>query len=429
MATLNLLFRSTKSSAFLTCRLQFRKWENENSFSDIFVDAKSNRFISKKDWKIYVENKSKNSKSLEIINLKNSIDNELAELRKFILTDFDIKACSLYDRDWLQNKLDVFYNKESQKPKELPSFLIPFMEEQLKTKVCSDNTKSNIKSLISKLKGFEIHRSSKIELSEINFDFSEELNEYFNLEEYAPSTIERDFRAIRTFCNLAKKKGVVLDVGFEDFKYRIYKSEIPYPFFNFDEIEKIKKLQDLPEYLDNARDWLIISLYTGQRISDFLNFTKNNIWIDNRISFLDFKQVKGKKLMVIPILEEVQSILSKRNGYFPRKISDQKYNEYIKEVAKRAKLTEEIIGFRIIKNAETKKKRRVKGMYPKWELVTSHIGRRSFATNYYGIIPTSDLMYITGHTKESVFLTYINKTASHRAHDIANRFQILVNTK
>ena len=44
---------------------------------------------------------------------------------------------------------------------------------------------------------------------------------------------------------------------------------------------------------------------------------------------------------------------------------------------------------------------------PKYEFVTSHIMRRSFASNYYGKIETPLLMNITGHSKESTFLTYI----------------------
>jgi integrase len=58
-------------------------------------------------------------------------------------------------------------------------------------------------------------------------------------------------------------------------------------------------------------------------------------------------------------------------------------------------------------NNETNRKEL--GMFPKYELITSHCFRRSFATNYYKKIPTPVLINITGHSKESLFLTYINK--------------------
>ena len=54
--------------------------------------------------------------------------------------------------------------------------------------------------------------------------------------------------------------------------------------------------------------------------------------------------------------------------------------------------------------------RKQSGIYKKHELVTSHIGRRSFATNFYGIIPTTHLMKMTNHSTEAMFLKYIGKS-------------------
>jgi integrase len=65
----------------------------------------------------------------------------------------------------------------------------------------------------------------------------------------------------------------------------------------------------------------------------------------------------------------------------------------------------------LIKMDEKKVKRKVFDHYPKWKLITSHSFRRSFATNYYKIIPTPIVMNITGHTRESTFLKYINQQA------------------
>lgn len=67
----------------------------------------------------------------------------------------------------------------------------------------------------------------------------------------------------------------------------------------------------------------------------------------------------------------------KRRGEFPKSMSDQKYNMYIKNVCKLAKLNQKVKGSR--KNPKTQRKET--GVFEKWELVTSHIGRRSFATN------------------------------------------------
>ena len=61
---------------------------------------------------------------------------------------------------------------------------------------------------------------------------------------------------------------------------------------------------------------------------------------------------------------------------------------------------------------------------PKYELIGSHIGRRSFATNYYGKIPTALIMSVTGHLTESSFLMYIDR---ERLIDKKNLMNQLIN--
>jgi integrase len=124
--------------------------------------------------------------------------------------------------------------------------------------------------------------------------------------------------------------------------------------------------------------------------------------------------------MAIPLSKKVVAILKKRGGEFPRQISDQRYNDYIKEVCKLAELNEKIKGSK--SKTEKKITRKESGIFEKWELVTSHIGRRSFATNNYGRIPTSLLINVTGHSTETMFLEYIGKTETEKAIQLAEYF-------
>jgi len=112
--------------------------------------------------------------------------------------------------------------------------------------------------------------------------------------------------------------------------------------------------------------------------------------------------------------------LEKNGGKFPEPQTDQYYNDYIKEVCKLANITEKIKGSKRIKTENGYRKKQ--GIYPKNELVTSHIGRPSFATNFYGKIPTNYLIYITRHSTEQLFLTYIGKSNKDLAKEIFNYF-------
>ncbi|MNU18960.1 hypothetical protein D3C71_71700 [compost metagenome] len=113
--------------------------------------------------------------------------------------------------------------------------------------------------------------------------------------------------------------------------------------------------------------------------------------------------------MYLFIHPEVLKVLEKREGQFPRKISDVKLNLYIKEVCKIAGLTQKMIGG--IKDKEQGERgKKVVKEYEKWELITTHIFRRSFVTNFIDILGKENIKTQTGHKTDDMVNLY-NKTA------------------
>ena len=66
--------------------------------------------------------------------------------------------------------------------------------------------------------------------------------------------------------------------------------------------------------------------------------------------------------------------------------------------------------------------RKVSGTFPKYELIGSHICRRSFATNNYGKFTNAEIMAVTGHKSEAVFLKYIKITPSEHAQRMRDKW-------
>ena len=239
---------------------------------------------------------------------------------------------------------------------------------------------------------FQAFLKKPILIKDINEDFKASFQEYSNLEQYS---------------------------------LKLKRQTVAHTYLTFEEIAKIAELELEHDFLKNTRDWLVISCYTGQRVSDLMRFTKDMIRTEQGKHLLEFKQKKTSKLMTIPISKEVRKILAKRGGNFPRPISDQKYNDYLKDVAEAAELFELVEGKKRIDITPKEKKstwRDITGKYPKWQLVSSHIGRRSFATNHYGKVPTSYLINITGHGSEKMFLSYIQKSNKDMAIDAYDYF-------
>ena len=89
----------------------------------------------------------------------------------------------------------------------------------------------------------------------------------------------------------------------------------------------------------------------------------------------------------------------------PKKLTPQRFNLYLKRVLEKAAIDQQVQGFKF--NPTTQRKEM--GIFPKYAVISSHDLRRSFATNFFGKIPTPVLMQMTGHAKESTFMSYIGR--------------------
>lgn len=432
MATVNFLYRSTKPNASLTLRLLFRYNEK-----DYIIGANSKYEIYKKNEliinpelnaKYYWENLHFKSifpkyKDIDKINeveeikaKQREVNGELNKLANFVLVEFDKYKPEEINKEWLNETIEEYYLPK-QATDNIPRTLEDYFEYYFKEKKLKKNSVKNLTTVKNKVTG--LSNGKKILIENVNNLFRKKYKEKYS--NYSENTINDDLRRIKTICYHARNNG--LNVNDEVSQWKIEVEKTIFTFLTPEEIERIQNLMGLPEYLDNARDWLVISCYTGQRVSDFMRFDKSMLRIEKNknnkeVSLIEFSQVKTGIMLTIPLHQEVLKILSKRNGEFPRPINDQKYNEYIKEIAKKADIKDLIKGSKL--NPETKRKET--GIYEKWELITSHVGRRSFATNNFGKIPTRLLMSATGHTSEKMFLKYIGKSQTDQAKELADYF-------
>ena len=115
----------------------------------------------------------------------------------------------------------------------------------------------------------------------------------------------------------------------------------------------------------------------------------------------------------IPILPTVRRIIDKYKGDLPKPLSNQKMNDYLKEVGELAGLDSQE------SKTLTKGGLRVTKTQSKFELVTTHTARRSFCTNnYLAGMDSISIMAISGHKSEREFLGYIKVTPREHANKI-----------
>lgn len=260
---------------------------------------------------------------------------------------------------------------------------------------------------------YESNAMKRLIINTINSDFIKDFTQFCKQEKYSENTIYRTIHFVKTILNFAEKKGIRTSVRELEVKREKQNKELI--TLTESEIIKIKETQ-VPQKLQTAKDWLIISCYTGQRFSDFINFTTEQlVKVEEKIC-IKFVQQKTKKNVTLPLHPTVLKILCNNSNRFPKRMDIQDYNVAIKEIAKLSHLNEVIttrkrFGFRS-STIEVEK----------WEAISSHIGRRSFATNFYGKIPTPLLMEATGHSTEQMFLRYINPINTDRILSLGKYF-------
>lgn len=398
---------------------------------------KSGFKIDYKDWKVEPiserdKHRRKNSKTKRDLKLgrkgfpiSNTTENKalaynlkemrLAIERKLLKSEtfnFDLTA------EWLQFQIDLFHDKVDESGKR--SGLLDAVQWIIDNSGAineglSDSRVKTYKALYRLLNEFQETRFShgetrEFRVKDVDFEFYTAFVAYLmNEKKYAKSYAHKMGSDTKTVCLYAKKRGIETSLGLELITSQKIERSLPI-YLSTKELEQIRKANILAPHLQNARKWILFGCAIGQRGGDLLNITEANFLEFAGNTFITLKQQKTKKEVVIPVLNETRRII--KDG-LPYSISLQKLNDYIKDVCRIAGIDEPIEG----KKRDPEVNRYVNGIFPKWELISSHTFRRSFCTNNYGKIPTPLIMAVTKHASEEMLLRYIGLSGMDKAQD------------
>lgn len=416
MATINFILQGKSAMSNITIRFVVSK--------QIDLKRKTGLTIDSKDW-----SEPKKEPIPKDENLKR-LRSKLSDLKKHIETAFNNAISNGIEitSDWLQLQIDVFNKKIPIVELDLLTNYIqkyiddaPYKQNQKKQLGLSPGRVQNLKLFKATILRYEaeLPKGKSILIKDINLLFVDKFKLWLFGKGYSINYVGKNIANLRTICIDASKNDIETSVQIKNIK-GVSETKEPEDivFLSEQEQEAIKKAPLLREALINARKWLLLGCLIGQRGGDLLNITAKNIKDINGIKIIELKQQKTGKLVAIPLLPEAIEIIE--NG-FPYKISLAHFNEYIKDVCLEAELLSPTKGRKKLKQG----KPTVKGVYPKHEIVSSHVCRRSFATNFYGRIPTPVLMNITAHGSERMFLSYIGKTTYDNAYQMLEYFSKL----
>ncbi|MCI0922521.1 tyrosine-type recombinase/integrase [Sphingobacterium rhinopitheci] len=320
------------------------------------------------------------------------------------------------DSNWLEEQINIFFNRSSKNEFNLLIDYIQFFIDNANLREIqngklglSTGTISNYKTFKRIIEEFEQYIKKNLVFEGLTTELLHKFKQWMiNQKLYSVNYAGKNIRMLKTVLNDAVLYGKVFPNDINKIK-SIKEQDVDRYIINLN-LEEIKRIYNtvMPtKTLEDAKKWLIIGCYIGQRKSDLLAITKDNIRQTAKGLFIDITQKKTGKHVTVAIAEPfvIDIILDK----FPNAVSDHELGKYFKKVCELAEINEPIKGYIIKGDNKRKTKRKELGVFPKYQLITSHVCRRSFATNFYKMMPTSILIAITGHSSEDMFLKYINK--------------------
>lgn len=313
----------------------------------------------------------------------------------------------------LKKELDIQLQRATKTKKvTFFEFIEDFIIEQKNIK--KNGTIQSYKTALQCLKKYCQEKNSTLDFDDINLTF---YNSYLNFmnetKKYAQNTIADQIKTLKTFMNEATERGINKNLEFRNKKFKKVSHEVDKIYLNTEEVKAIYNL-DLstrPD-LDQIRDLFILGCCTGLRFSDFTQIKKENIIDGNKIKI---RTLKTDETVVIPIHSFAKEILKKYDGCIDRPPHNKELNDGIKTVAELAKI-KEVVEYSINKGGKIEKMNT-----EKFNQVSSHTARRSFATNLYlADVPSITIMKITGHKSEKSFLKYIRMSQEENANKLLN---------
>ena len=428
MATVSYYLRNKTANSKIQIQLSISR--------DLKLRTTTELIINHNDWssdtKLPKQNKPENK----------IISKTLRELSNYILNEYsnDFAKGVLFDNYWLKNKINNHFNRIELKENDsvflvyLKNF-IAFKESISEYTEC---TIRKLKNLQERFNQYEKKKKKTFLIINIDkktlIDFRNFLIVDCNMME---TTATRFIKNLKTVIFDAENNGKQINHQVRRFSAGTTNTEYKV-FLSFEELEKVKEVQTINKELEIAKDWLIMGCYLGQRASDLLRMNKKMIYTKtdaegNSYRFIEITQQKTGNEVVIPLHEEVETILKKYDGDFPPRFANTQdsnttlFNKHLKKVCEIAGIHEIVKGK--VYN-EHKKKYEILEI-EKCYLVSSHVCRRSFATNFYGnkMFTTPQLMAISGHKTETMFLQYIGKTKDDWAMQTAKTFKELKELK
>jgi len=277
-----------------------------------------------------------------------------------------------------------------------------------------NNISTSYKQTANVLKDFERDFINyELSFQTIDLDFYNDFISYCNeIKVYSVNNTGKHIKNLKTIMKEALEEEVHNNTRFLSKHFKVLNEEVYNVYLTDSELEALYTA-DLGGKHEIVRDLFIVACYTALRISDFSRIRKDHITEDITIKI---RTTKTGNFVEIPLNQKLYDTLKKYDFEMPS-VYEQPFNELIKEIC-------EEVGINSIQTYEKSKGgKKLTISKPKYKMVSSHTGRRTFATKYYNEgLSTITIMAMTGHKSEKSFMKYIKATSKDHANRLRKHY-------
>ena len=313
-----------------------------------------------------------------------------------------------FKKDWLAR-----VNKVQEEVPELLSFIHQVIAER-KAMNRPEGSLQVYRNCLNHLEAYQTAKKKPLTFEKLNQAFLSDFTAHLYAQGFSDSYAHKIQTTLKMFVREADSRGVYENCPLLKAKLEVRKREGDNIYLTEAELRLLFNMQ-LDARLANVRDMFLIGCFTGLRFSDYSQIKPENIQkvehLGKTVECLIMTTQKTKTKVVLPLTNPILRAILERHGWkAPKHISNQRLNDYLKELGQLAGFTQEV------EINEYKAGRHSKQVFQKWELITSHTARRSFATNAFKSgLPAAEIMKFTGHTTVASFLKYIKTTSEETA--------------
>ncbi len=237
----------------------------------------------------------------------------------------------------------------------------------------------------------KFYKRKDVKLKDLDLKFIQDLEYFFKTElNLKQATVYRSIQRVKKIIQFAISENYLKKDPFHLYKNKKHKTVIVY--LTDEELKILEKYNFTQKRLQQVKDLFIFCCYTGLAYTEMSTLTAKNIEIGfDGNEWIQMIRKKTNRIIAIPILPKAREILDKYDNELP-KISNQKFNSYLKEISV-------LVGIN--------------------KKITHHTARKTFATTVllFNNVPMEIVSELLGHSNMNITQSHYGKVVKRKVSD------------